>query len=69
MSPLEGEKEKVKEENGLKISTANELLTRLPILFSQIKSENISYELKMKWDTYYIFCIHTIKSPKHFATI
>ena len=48
MSPLEGEKEKVKEENELKISTANELLTRLPILFSQIKSENISYELKMK---------------------
>ena len=38
MPPLEGDEEEVKEGKWLKILTPNKLLTRLPILYSQIKS-------------------------------
>ena len=37
MPPLEGNEEKVKEGKGLKILTANKLLTKFPILLAQIK--------------------------------
>ena len=40
MPSLEGNKEEVKEVKGLKALTPNKLLTRLPILLAQIKSEN-----------------------------
>ena len=45
MSPLEGDEE-VKKGKGLKILTSNKLLTRLPILFAQIKAGNNSCKLK-----------------------
>ena len=38
--------EEVKEGKGLKILTPNKLLTRLPILLTQIKAGNNSYKLK-----------------------
>ena len=44
MPPLE-EDEKVTEGKGLKISTPNKLLTRLPILLGQIKTGNDSCKL------------------------
>ena len=44
MPPLE-EDEKVTEGKGLKISTPNKLLTRLPILLGQIKAGNDSCKL------------------------
>ena len=46
MPPLEGDKEEVKEEKGLKVLTPNRLLTILPILLAQIKAGNNSYKLK-----------------------
>ena len=46
MPPLEGDEEEVKEGTGLKISTPNKLLTRLPILLAQIKAGNNSYKSK-----------------------
>ena len=39
MPPLEGNEE-VREGKGVKILTANKLLTRLPILLAQIKAGN-----------------------------
>ena len=45
MPPLEGE-EVVKEGKRLKILTPNKLLTRIPILLTQIKVGNNSYKLK-----------------------
>ena len=44
MSPLEGDKEA--KEQGLKISTPKQILTRLPVLSVQIKAGNNSYKLK-----------------------
>ena len=44
MSPLEGDKEA--KEQGLKISTPKQILTRLPVLSAQIKAGNNSYKLK-----------------------
>ena len=38
--PIEGDKEEVKEEKGLKILTPNKLLIILPILLAQIKAGN-----------------------------
>ena len=46
MPSLEGDEEDVKEGKGLKILTPNKLLTRLPILLTQIKAGNNSYKLK-----------------------
>ena len=46
MPSLKGDEEKVKEGKGLKILTPNKLLTRLPILLTQIKAGNNSYKLK-----------------------
>ena len=46
MPPLEGDKEKVKEGKGIKILTSNKLLTRLPVLFTQINPGNNSYKQK-----------------------
>ena len=46
MSPLEGDKEEVKEEKGLKILTPNKLLISLSILLAQIKAGNNLYKLK-----------------------
>ena len=40
--PLEGDEEELTEGKGLKILTPNKLLTRLPILLSQIKAGNNS---------------------------
>ena len=57
MPALEGDQ--AKEGKGLKILTPNKLLTRVPILLTQIKAGNNSY----------IFCIRVIKSPKTFTTI
>ena len=42
--PLEGDEEEVKEGKGLKNLTPNKLLTRLPILLTQIKAGNNSYK-------------------------
>ena len=42
MSPLESDEEEVKEGKGVKILTPNKLLTRLPILLTQIKVANNS---------------------------
>ena len=61
--------EEVKGEKGLKISTPNKLLNRLPILLAQIKAGNNPYKLKNEIRQCYIFCISIIKSPKNFATI
>ena len=49
MTPLEGDEEEVKEGKWLKILTPNKLLTRLPILFSQIKSWKQIEQIK-KWN-------------------
>ena len=46
IAPLEGDEEQVKGEKGLKIFTPSKLLTRLPILFVQIKAGNNSNKLK-----------------------
>ena len=46
MPPLEDDEEEVKEGIGLKISTPNKLLNRLPILLAQIKAGNNSCKLK-----------------------
>ena len=46
MPPQEGDPEEIKEGKGLKISTPNKLLTRLPILLAKIKAGNNSYKLK-----------------------
>ena len=46
MPPLEGDEEEVKEGKGLKILTPNKLLTRLPILLTQIRAGNNPYKLK-----------------------
>ena len=48
MLKLKADEEEVKEETGLKIVTPNKLLTRLPILFAQIKAGNNSAKLKNK---------------------
>ena len=48
MPPPEGDEEKVKEGNGLKILTPNKLLTRLTILLAQTKTLNNSNKLKNK---------------------
>ena len=45
MSQLEGDEE-VREGKGLKFLTPNKLLTRLPILLTQIKAGNNSYKLE-----------------------
>ena len=50
MPPIECDKE-VKEGKGLKILTQNKLLTRLPILFAQIKPGNNSYKIKKQNQT------------------
>ena len=42
MSPLESDEEEVKEGKGVNILTPNKLLTRLPILLTQIKVGNNS---------------------------
>ena len=46
MPPLKGDEEEIKEGKGLKILTPNKLLTRLPILLTQMKAGNNSYKLK-----------------------
>ena len=69
MLKLKADEEEVKEETGLKIVTPNKLLTRLPILFAQIKAGNNSAKSKNKSDKYCIFCISTRKSLKKLATI
>ena len=48
MPLVEGDEEEVKEGNGLKILTPNELLTRSPVLLAQIKAGINSYKLKNK---------------------
>ena len=45
---LEGDEEEVKKEKGLKVSTPDKLLTRLPILLAQIKAGNNSNNLKIE---------------------
>ena len=46
MPSLEGNEEEAKEGKGLTFFTPNKLLTRLPVLLVQVKSENNSYKLK-----------------------
>ena len=48
MPPVEGEKGKVKERTGIKISTLKKLLSKLPVLSTQIEAGNNSYKLKSK---------------------
>ena len=48
MPPTEGDKEKVKEQKGIKNLIPNKLLTRLSILLAQIKAGNNSNKLKYK---------------------
>ena len=45
MPPVEGDYE-IKEVKWIKILTPNKLLTRLPVLFAQIKAGNNSYKIK-----------------------
>ena len=45
---LQGDKEEVKQGNGIKILTLNKVLTRLPVLLAQIKAGNNSYKLKIE---------------------
>ena len=49
--PLEGDEEEVKEWKGLKTLTPSKLLTRLPLLSTQIKSGNNSKKLKKRNQT------------------
>ena len=42
MSPLEGDKEEIIKEKMIKFLTPNKLLTRLPMLFTQMKAQNSS---------------------------
>ena len=44
--PLEDDEEKVKEGKGIKILTLYKLLTRLPVLLTEIKAGNNSYKIK-----------------------
>ena len=41
---------------GLKILTADQMLSRLPITLAQLKPRNNLKNLKMKLDNYYILC-------------
>ena len=54
---LEGDEEEIKEGKGLKVLTPKKLLTRLPILLSQIKAGNNWYKLKneIKQILYFLF--------------
>ena len=59
MPPLKDDKEEIKEGKGLKILIPNKLLTRLPILLTQMKAGNISYKLKNEIrQILYLFCQH-----------
>ena len=46
LTTLEGDEEEVKERKEINILTPNKLLTRLPILLTQIKAGNNSNKLK-----------------------
>ena len=46
MLSLEGDEEELRDREELKILTPNKLLTKLPILLSQIKQGNNSYKLE-----------------------
>ena len=46
--PLKGDNEEVEEGKGFTFLTPNKLLTRLPILLEQIKTENNLYKFKNK---------------------
>ena len=59
MQPLEGdEKEEIKGKE-IKILTPNRLLSRLPILFAQIKAGNNSCKLKKRNQTNTTFFVST----------
>ena len=45
---LQGDKEEVKQGNGIKILTLNKVSTRPPVLLAQIKAGNNSYKLKIE---------------------
>ena len=63
---LEGDEEELKKGKELKVLTPNELLTRLPILFAQIKARNNSGKLKKEMrQILYLFYQHN-KIPKRF---
>ena len=47
---------KIQSEQGLKILTPSQMLSRLPITLAQLKSGNNSENLKMKLGNYYILC-------------
>ena len=65
MPPLDGDKEEVKEEKGLKILTLNKLLTGLPILLARIKAGNNSHKLKNKIrQILYLFYQHNKTTKK-----
>ena len=44
------------EEKGLNILTPDQMLSRLPIIFAQVKTGNNSQNLKTKLDNYCILC-------------
>ena len=70
MPPTEGDKEKVKEQKGIKNLIPNKLLTRLSILLAQIKAGNNSNKLKYKIRE--IVCLlyqHTKITKKHYKNL
>ena len=70
MPPTEGDKEKVKEQKGIKNLIPNKLLTRFSILLAQIKAGNNSNKLKYKIRE--IVCLlyqHTKITKKHYKSL
>ena len=47
MLSLEDDEEKAKEEKGIKILTSNKILTKIPVLFEQMKLEIIHINYKV----------------------
>ena len=50
---------------GLKILTPNQMLSRLPISLAQLKAENNSENLKMKFCNYYTLCTNQKNLQNH----
>lgn len=58
---------KQKKKKKIKTLTTNNILTRLPVLFTQITAADSSSELKTKSDKYQIFCINAKTSEENFT--
>ena len=77
MSPLEGDEEaffymqpmKPLERKEFKTLTPNQLLTRLPVLLAQIKTQNNSYKLKNKFKQILYLLYQHNKITKNFTAV